>query len=69
MDIEYFENVSFRCGHVLNLSTSNLDVKLYETLGKLIPPGGSFMVAYQMFWGRSQIHEDTDLLSLRELLP
>ncbi len=69
MDIEYFEFVSFGCGRNLDLSASGLDLRLYNKLGSLISAGGSIMVAYQMFQGKSRVHEDTDYLLQHAIMP
>lgn len=61
IDGDYFEQVSFHDGVELNLADSGLDVKLFRLLGRLVPPGGSFMVAYEMFWGKNPVHWKTEL--------
>lgn len=60
IDGDYYEKVSFN-KTTLNLSEFGLDVKLFKSIGKLIPFGGSLMVAYGMLWGESKVHRDTSL--------
>ncbi|NWG09585.1 MAG: DUF1122 family protein [Nitrososphaerales archaeon] len=58
IDGDYYEIISSD-GVKMSLAESALDVKLFRTLGDLIPPGGSMMVAYGMIWGESDVHRDT----------
>lgn len=58
VDMNYRSEVSIN--NVLHsLAAAGSDVELFERLGKVIPPGGSMMVAYRMFYGEEQIHRDT----------
>ncbi|WP_309492585.1 DUF1122 family protein [Candidatus Hecatella orcuttiae] len=68
VDGEYFEQVAFPHGAKLHLTESGLDVRLFKLLGSLIPLGGSLMVAYEMFWGKSQVHRETSL-ALKQGIP
>lgn len=58
IDGDYYEKVSSDKA-TLNLSEFGLDVRLFKEIGSLIPPGGSLMVAYGMFWGESEVHKNT----------
>ncbi len=59
IDGDYLERLTFPGGGTVDLSESGLDIKVFEALGELIPEGGSLMVAYEMFWGKSRVHMDT----------
>lgn len=60
MDLEYWEEVDIaeKSGrpNKFALNSSGRDVKLFNHLGKLIPPGGHLMVSYE---GEQKIHKDT----------
>lgn len=60
MDLEYWEQVDIveKSGDKIKytLGASGQDVKLFDYLGKLIPPGGHLMVSYE---GEQKIHADT----------
>ncbi len=60
MDLEYWEEVDVveKSGDNITytLSASGQDVKLFDFLGKLIPPGGHLMVSYE---GEQKIHKNT----------
>ncbi len=46
-------------GQTIDLQAEGLDGPLFEALGGLIQPGGSFMVAYEMFSGEEEVHQET----------
>jgi len=46
-------------GRTFDLQEGKLDGPLFEALGGLIQPGGSFMVAYEMFSGEGKVHQET----------
>ncbi|MEM3531368.1 MAG: DUF1122 family protein, partial [Nitrososphaerales archaeon] len=52
------ENISSN-GLNVNLAEYGLDIKLFKTLGNLIPRGGSMMVSYSMIYGESNVHIET----------
>jgi hypothetical protein len=60
MDLEYWEEVDFveKSGRTIKftLRSSGQNIKLFNYLGKLIPPGGHLMVSYE---GEQKIHTDT----------
>lgn len=58
IDGDYCENISSDKVNV-NLAELGLDVKLFKTLGNLIPAGGSMMVSYNMISYESNVHKDT----------
>jgi hypothetical protein len=62
VDGNYYDRVLFSSQDTLDLSIESLDVVFFKQLGLLIPPGGSFMVAYVMIWVKAAFIE-----KLREL--
>ncbi|MEM3383057.1 MAG: DUF1122 family protein [Nitrososphaerales archaeon] len=58
IDGDYNENISSN-GLNVNLAEYGLDIKLFKTLGNLIPRGGSMMVSYSMIYGESNVHIET----------
>jgi len=60
LDIVYWEELEFqkdeRFGKKILLSSKNLDSRLFQILGDLIPPGGHMMVSYE---GENPIHRNT----------
>ncbi len=43
----------------IDLKEEKFEGPLFEALGSLIRPGGSFMVAYEMYSGEGEIHRET----------
>ena len=57
MDLDYREELDFEGGgKSLFLNEAELDHKLFEALGDIIPPGGHLMVSYE---GGDRIHTET----------
>ena len=54
----YFEHTKVE-DRTVCLQEERLDVALFQALGDLIRPGGSLMVAYEMFSGESGVHKET----------
>jgi hypothetical protein len=60
MDLVYWDELEFRkderFGKRVFLSSKELDLRLFQILGDLIPPGGHLMVSYE---GENPIHQKT----------
>lgn len=69
IDMEYWQEHRFfhrnRIQEKLDLGNENRVVKLFQTLGSLIPPGGHMMVSYE---GEQEIHKET-ILGLEGNIP
>lgn len=59
VDGDFYEEVEFSCGGVLNLSKGEIGEELFRILGDIIPDGGSFMVSYELFSREGQVHKLT----------
>lgn len=59
VDGDYFPEVEFS-DQKINLGKEKIEENFFQLLGKLIPPGGSLMVSYEMFYGKSKIHQETE---------
>ncbi len=59
IDSNYYEEAIFSEGKRMDLSEQGIDGMLFKLLGDLIPPGGSFMVAYEMFSREGEVHRRT----------
>lgn len=59
----FLDGCYFPCTHLggrtIDLQAERLNEPLFEALGGLIQPGGSFMVAYEMYSGEGEVHRDT----------
>ena len=61
VDGDYFDTVVFPDSTTMSLSEDGFDIELFNMLGGLVPPGGSFMVSYSLFSKESEIHRETKL--------
>lgn len=59
IDCEYFEKAAFPGGSAADFSKGGLGKGLFRLFCSLIPEGGSLMVAYEMFYGKTKLHEET----------
>jgi len=59
IDCEYYETARFPDGSAADFSQGGLHKELFALVGSIIPEGGSLMIAYDMFRGRTRLHEET----------
>ena len=59
IDCEYYESAEFPGGREVSLPEEGLDKPLFMLLGSAVPEGGSLMVAYEMYYGKSKLHAET----------
>lgn len=68
---DYFPSIRFESGRgkreTIDLTRDGLDRKLFQMLGDIVPPGGHFMFAYEVFYD-SAFHDET-LQSLSKRIP
>lgn len=60
VDGDFYEEVEFSCGGVLNLSKGEFGEDFFRILGDIIPDGGSFMVSYELFSREGWVHKLTN---------
>jgi len=59
IDGDYFETATFQSSETFSLGERGFDSSFFRIIGRLIPPGGSFMVSYSLFSKESKIHKET----------
>ncbi len=68
---DYYPLITFENGRAMkgtiDLAREGLDRNLFQMLGEIVPPGGHFMFAYEVFYD-SQFHDET-LRSLSKRIP